>query len=71
MTFMSWACPAQITINGDRKPEIVQRIVLNGDTQDATNTILLDFYGQLYDATGYKRPVALHGFPPSRPTGSH
>lgn len=52
-----------------RQSEIIQRMILNEDTQDAVNTILLSFYEHLYDATGYPRPPRLHGFPPSRPTG--
>ena len=51
-----------------RKPEIIQRMILNEDTQEAISTILIGFYSQLYDATGYPRPNRLHGFPPSRPT---
>lgn len=52
-----------------RKSEIILRMILNEDTRDAVNAILLAFYARLYDATGYPRPGGLHGFPPSRPTG--
>jgi hypothetical protein len=51
-----------------RKPEIIERMVLNRDTQEAINALLLGFFAKVYDATGYLRPAGLHGFPPSPPT---
>lgn len=54
-----------------QKPEITQRTILNDHTPNAVNSILLSFFTQVYDATGYSRPVELHGFPTSRPSNEN
>jgi hypothetical protein len=51
-----------------RKNEIVTRLILNEDSAAAIDELLLRFYVNVYDATGYPRPANLHGFPPSRPS---
>jgi hypothetical protein len=51
-----------------RKAEIVDRMILNENTTASIDSLLLRFYGLVYDATGYQRPAGLHGFPPSRPS---
>ncbi|MGM5020059.1 5'-methylthioadenosine/S-adenosylhomocysteine nucleosidase family protein [Tardiphaga sp. 367_B4_N1_1] len=45
--------------------QIVLRQTLSGE--DNVNDALLAFFEQVYDATGYRRPDGLFGFPPNRP----
>jgi hypothetical protein len=33
----------------------------------AINAVLLEFFSEVYDKTGYARPSGLHGFPPGPP----
>ena len=40
---------------------------LGGGSPAAINALLLDFFNEVYDKTGYARPHGLHGFPPGPP----
>jgi hypothetical protein len=51
-----------------RKTEIIHRMVVNDAGTPAVDAFLFAFFSAVYDATGYARPAALHGFPPARPT---
>lgn len=52
-----------------RKSEVIHRMVLNDGKGTILNSLLLEFFSQVYDAAGEKRPEGFHGFPPNRPTG--
>ena len=49
------------------KPEAVVRRILKTPGAEAIDRILLDFFTELHDTTGYVRPEHLGGFPPARP----
>lgn len=49
------------------KPEVAVRRVLKTTQAEAIDRILLDFFTELHDSTGYVRPEHLGGFPPARP----
>jgi hypothetical protein len=45
---------------------IVRKELMSAD-RAAINAVLLEFFNEVYDKTGYPRPVGLHGFPPGEP----
>lgn len=47
--------------------EITCRHILNNAGNQFVDTILLDFYSRVYDASGHERPHGRFGFPPGRP----
>ena len=47
--------------------EVVTRRELGSSEERAIDRVLLAFFTELHDATGYARPEALGGFPPLRP----
>lgn len=49
-----------------RKEEIILRQDLAGET--GVEGVLLAFFEQVHDATGFARPAALFGFPPDKPS---
>lgn len=49
------------------KPEAIVRRTLKTTQAEASDRILLDFYAEVHDTTGYMRPERLGGFPPARP----
>jgi hypothetical protein len=49
------------------KPEVVVRRILKTPQSEAIDRILLDFFIELHDTTGYVRPEHMGGFPPARP----
>lgn len=51
-----------------RRADIIHRALLNNVEHATLDSFLLDFFEKVYDATGYKRPKELNGFPPGRPT---
>lgn len=55
-------------IRGPIQPDsaIIRRELANGDPA-AINALLLEFFEEVYDKTGYARPAGLHGFPPGPP----
>lgn len=50
-----------------RDPEIIQRTILNEDSPETLDKLILNFFSKVFDSTGYPRPENLHGFPPQRP----
>jgi len=52
-----------------RKSEVIYRMVLNDDQETTLKSLLLEFFSQVCDAAGEKRPENLYGFPLNRPTG--
>jgi nucleoside phosphorylase len=55
-------------IRGPIKPnEAIVRSELTGGAHAAVNAVLLEFFEEVYDKTGYVRPPGLHGFPPGPP----
>jgi len=55
----------------DIRPIRIEKIVLRqsllNPSNDAVNAALLSFFNQVYDATGFRRPDSLFGFPPGPP----
>jgi hypothetical protein len=49
------------------RPQVVVRRILKTTQGEAIDRILLDFFSELQDATGYARPEHMGGFPPARP----
>lgn len=49
------------------RPQAVVRRILKMPQGEAIDRILLDFFCELHDTTGYVRPEHLGGFPPARP----
>jgi hypothetical protein len=47
--------------------ESVSRIVLSDADRATINSVLLEFFNQVYDLSGYQRPQGLYGFPPGPP----
>ncbi len=47
--------------------EAVSRAVLPDAEQATVNSVLLEFFDQVHDLSGYQRPQGLHGFPPGPP----
>jgi hypothetical protein len=52
------------------KPEIVHRATLTDADPVAFDSLLLDFFSLVYDASSNRRPNGLCGFPPGRPGSS-
>jgi nucleoside phosphorylase len=54
--------------------DVVVRARLTSFESDAVNSALLEFFNEVFDRTGQKRPAGLHGFPPGpltpTPSGS-
>ncbi len=50
-----------------RTEQVVLRQRLLNSSDDAINAALLEFFNQVYDATGYARPSSLFNFPPGPP----
>lgn len=49
-----------------RKEKVCLRQELSGE--EKVEDILLAFFEQVHDATGYARPSNLFGFPPNKPS---
>lgn len=60
----------QDDIRGPIQPDdaIVRKELTSADPV-AINAVLLEFFTEVYDKTGYARPSGLHGFPPGPPRG--
>jgi hypothetical protein len=60
---------SQDDIRGPIQPNdaIVRRELTNGDPA-TINAVLLEFFTEVYDKTGFARPAGLHGFPPGPPS---
>ena len=58
----------QDDIRGPIQPDdaIVRKELVSADPA-AINALLLEFFSEVYDKTGYVRPSGLHGFPPGPP----
>jgi nucleoside phosphorylase len=52
-----------------QRSEAIVRAELTGADPTAINAVLLEFFNEVYDKTGYPRPSGLHGFPPGPPRG--
>jgi hypothetical protein len=50
-----------------RRADIVHRALINNVEHATLNSFLIDFFEKAYDATGYKRPKELNGFPSGPP----
>jgi hypothetical protein len=50
-----------------RKSDIIVRRILKTSDSTAIDSLLLGFFNEFHDATGYARPDSLGGFPPARP----
>jgi hypothetical protein len=50
-----------------RKTDVILRVALNSKDAASLDSVLLAFFCEFHDATGYARPVDLGGFPPARP----
>lgn len=46
---------------------VAVRTILHSADEDAVNQFLLSFFGSVFDATGYPRPLGLFHFPPGPP----
>jgi hypothetical protein len=49
------------------RPQVMVRRILKTTQGEAIDRILIDFFSELQDATGYARPEHMGGFPPARP----
>ena len=47
--------------------DAVCRVVLPSAEREAINAALLQFFAQVYDLSGFRRPTGLYGFPPGPP----
>jgi hypothetical protein len=47
--------------------EAVSRVALPDAERESINSALLEFFNQVHDLSGYRRPLGLHGFPPGPP----
>jgi nucleoside phosphorylase len=47
--------------------EVVCRVLLSNSNQEAINAALLRFFEQVYDLSGFRRPIGHYGFPPGPP----
>jgi len=47
--------------------EAVCHVILPAAERDAVNAALQQFFDQVYDLSGYRRPKGLYGFPPGPP----
>jgi hypothetical protein len=45
----------------------IRRAILSGPERDEVNAALIQFFDQVYDLSGYRRPNGLYGFPPGPP----
>jgi hypothetical protein len=50
--------------------EAICRVVLPDAERASINSALLEFFNQVHDLSGYRRPQGLHGFPPGPPASA-
>ncbi len=55
---------------GFQRNEAIVRKELASAVPSAINEVLLEFFSEVYDKTGFHRPPGLHGFPPGPPRAS-
>jgi hypothetical protein len=48
--------------------DAIVRLELASADAAAINGVLLEFFNEVFDKTGYPRPPGLHNFPPGPPT---
>jgi|HubBroStandDraft_1064217.scaffolds.fasta_scaffold653708_1 hypothetical protein len=48
------------------KPNVVVRQILRSSQAEAIDRIILKFFAELQDTSGYARPEHMGGFPPAR-----
>jgi len=47
--------------------EAICRVVLQDAERATINSVLVEFFNQVHNLSGYQRPQGLHGFPPGPP----
>jgi hypothetical protein len=50
-----------------RQDEIIVQKILADGARSSIDVLLLEFFNEVFDKTGFARPTGLHGFPPDRP----
>jgi hypothetical protein len=50
-----------------QRPEVIVRREIIDDKAELITAVLLEFFNEIHDGTGYARPPGLYGFPPSPP----